>query len=1080
MIQLFKRITAGLLSGVCWASCMSVMPVTAAENAFPNRTLEISIVGEDGITLLEEPMLSVSVDAYPVYENAEDIDSWDVEDNPIYSDMIWNGNLGPLYVENIHAGWEYDINLTDDKPYEPENAYDKKEWSILVQDAALKDDQGHDLSYLLSWEKEYQPQASQYVTFYPGTECGEHLYLTIQLWEFPYDRLEKFPSQGACGENLQWSFNRNGTLTISGTGDMWDSDRYGYYYSGRKLWENFQDEIQNIIIEEGCTSIGAYSFLNYYYLRSIRFPSTLKKIGASAFEGCDMIYDLVLPESLETIGDKAFSNYNADNPQQSTGVFRTLTINEKCKTIGDYAFAGNVHLKELVIPDSVESIGEGAFCECQILRKVKLSEKMTEIPAYAFQGCELLESVTFNSSLCSIGDYAFQECMYLKDLTLPDGIQSIGYFAFSYCEYLNSIRIGDGISVLECCCFRDCPNLTTVIVGDGLQSIDAYCFTGCKALTKLEAPDSLVHIDERAFYGVNPDFLKSFPNGLVIIGSTLYRSLNTSEEIEIPEGVRSISSHAFCQTDEKDDDGVITVEIVPNKTARIVHLPKSLEILDNQAFSEMYAVTDLIFENQSIDINYLSFENCSWLWNSPDDFVIVGTTLVGYHGKETLITIPEGITQICGKFANTVELSTVTCPSTLKKIDDHAFDGQAKLFEVTLNDGLEYIGKYAFSGTKRLTELKMPDSLIEIDEEAAARSDTAVFASGLTTVYGSEYSEAEFFAEKNRLKFITTDEVEQHGISKKLILGKDTFCFGNSPAYLGDVQLSDAQIQRIKENMAKNRDLDLDAPWEGSCYGFSVVTVLVKSGVLLPQDLDENAKTLHDVQPTAKVASIINYYQNTIDLQGIYDARLKYSKMDQDKQKLYQLIRTAKAVENGSNPFVLSLAWDNGTRICAHAVVGYGLESGSWEIDGKTYDNRILIWDCNYVNDTDNHSALYYQSSTLDWCVPAYGIHVNHDYQTDNGELTFVCNSTDILNMYPCPELPTREPTPSQMTLRGDVTLDDEVSIDDVIMLARYTAEDTGVSIAPQGLLNADVNYDRRYTAQDVQIILRIIAKLEN
>ena len=64
-------------------------------------------------------------------------------------------------------------------------------------------------------------------------------------------------------------------------------------------------------------------------------------------------------------------------------------------------------------------------------------------------------------------------------------------------------------------------------------------------------------------------------------------------------------------------------------------------------------------------------------------------------------------------------------------------------------------------------------------------------------------------------------------------------------------------------------------------------------------------------------------------------------------------------------------------------------------------------------------------------------------------------------------------------TLMGDVNTDETVDISDVILLSRYTAEDTKITVTKQGLANADLNADGKYTAEDVTKIIRKIAMLD-
>ena len=64
-------------------------------------------------------------------------------------------------------------------------------------------------------------------------------------------------TSGTCGENLTWTLGEDGTLTISGTGDMYDyyNDFFG------------QSKIKNVIIKNGVTSIGNSAYTFFYYLK---------------------------------------------------------------------------------------------------------------------------------------------------------------------------------------------------------------------------------------------------------------------------------------------------------------------------------------------------------------------------------------------------------------------------------------------------------------------------------------------------------------------------------------------------------------------------------------------------------------------------------------------------------------------------------------------------------------------------------------------------------------------------------------------------------------------------------------------
>ena len=71
---------------------------------------------------------------------------------------------------------------------------------------------------------------------------------------------------------------------------------------------------------------------------------------------------------------------------------------------------------DLIIPDSVTSIGDYVFYNCNSLTSVTIGDNVTSIGNYAFAYCESLTSVTIGDSVTSIGDYAFYYCTSLKSV----------------------------------------------------------------------------------------------------------------------------------------------------------------------------------------------------------------------------------------------------------------------------------------------------------------------------------------------------------------------------------------------------------------------------------------------------------------------------------------------------------------------------------------------------------------------------------------------------------------------------------------------------------------------------------------
>ena len=134
---------------------------------------------------------------------------------------------------------------------------------------------------------------------------------------------------------------------------------------------------------EGMTRIPAYVCENASSVEKVVIPSTVTRIGISAFDGCGGLKGVSLPDGLAQVEDAAFN---------------------RCKS-----------LASITVPKSVTSIGANAFANCTSLKSAvieangkKLFE--TTMGDYAFSGCTNLTSVTIPGNVTSIGDYAFSNC----------------------------------------------------------------------------------------------------------------------------------------------------------------------------------------------------------------------------------------------------------------------------------------------------------------------------------------------------------------------------------------------------------------------------------------------------------------------------------------------------------------------------------------------------------------------------------------------------------------------------------------------------------------------------------------------
>ena len=113
-------------------------------------------------------------------------------------------------------------------------------------------------------------------------------------------------------DNLTWTLDADGTLTISGTGAM---KNYDYDSNQSPVYNN--SDVKKIVIEDGVTSIGDYAFRGCSSLTSITLPDSVTSIGDCAFVFCVGLSSITLPDSVTSIGDSAFKNWQLDQHHDS-------------------------------------------------------------------------------------------------------------------------------------------------------------------------------------------------------------------------------------------------------------------------------------------------------------------------------------------------------------------------------------------------------------------------------------------------------------------------------------------------------------------------------------------------------------------------------------------------------------------------------------------------------------------------------------------------------------------------------------------------------------------------------------------
>lgn len=223
--------------------------------------------------------------------------------------------------------------------------------------------------------------------------------------------------------------------------------------------------LYQVTLPETIETIGVEAF-SYSKLFKINLPSSLRRIESKAFYNCSNLIEAILPDSLEFIGESAF---------MCSGL---LSIN---------------------IPKKVKYICTNTFYGCEALNTVTLHEELIAIEVSAFQGCKALSNLTMPSAM-KIGGSAFRDCVSLEHLVLPENLAELGSYAFNGCTGLISVDFpGTYITELQYDTFGNCSGLKEVKLPEKLVYIQSSVFKDCKSLERIDLPSTLYSIDTDAF-----------------------------------------------------------------------------------------------------------------------------------------------------------------------------------------------------------------------------------------------------------------------------------------------------------------------------------------------------------------------------------------------------------------------------------------------------------------------------------------------------------------------------------------------------------------------------------------------------
>lgn len=260
-----------------------------------------------------------------------------------------------------------------------------------------------------------------------------------------------------------------------------------------------------------------------------------------AMEGKSSLLYLVLPDKLEAISERAFSN--------CINISGSLMIPEGVTRIGYSAFAFCRGIKgDLSLPNTLKYIASSAFHSCDFTCQLILPINLQYIGANAFEyNNGFYGNLSLQDNLTYIGACAFNSCTNLRgDLKIPQKIKEISGMSFGNCSFNGTLYLPDGITKIESMAFCNNDFKGELILPKGLTKIGDGAFTGCSFSGNLKFPESLLSIGNNAFNeNSRLSGILEFPDKIQTIGDNAFSYCSGLQGLIIPRSVESIRQGAF-------------------------------------------------------------------------------------------------------------------------------------------------------------------------------------------------------------------------------------------------------------------------------------------------------------------------------------------------------------------------------------------------------------------------------------------------------------------------------------------------------------------------------------------------------
>lgn len=383
----------------------------------------------------------------------------------------------------------------------------------------------------------------------------------------------------------------------------------GISYVSFRMFDNCT-ALKNVSLPNSLQKIGSYAFYGCSSLTSVNIPSSVTTIGYCCFNGCDKLSTIKVSPANPYFSTDGKAIFNKDKTVLYTAIpVTSYNIPSTVRKLGSSAFNDQKDMTSATLPEGLVSIGSYAFSGCSKLEHLVIPSTVDSIGNHAFNGCSALQQINIPQGIKKLAD-AVLSGTGIKTLDIPSSVNDIGMAAFSNCESLQSIKLPKGLTVLDACLFYGCKQLSDIQIPSTVKTIGYKAFCGCDSLQNIMFEDGVsdLVIEQYAF-----ENCKNI-NRLVItsgIKKTEYGAFNDAHINKLV--ITTTHPRSFYEYYLLSDNTIKTI-YAPASDLSIIKKLKSSTLIPIDA---IYVASDITIGSRSIVFKLVKNEEFSGLDELP-------------------------------------------------------------------------------------------------------------------------------------------------------------------------------------------------------------------------------------------------------------------------------------------------------------------------------------------------------------------------------------------------------------------------------------------------------------------------------